>query len=173
MAEIPIEKKSGFPRWGWLLALLLLALIAWFIIGMFDGDDDVIADQTVATEQMADPVTDTSAGPITTMAALLGTGGLVAMNGREVALQDVPVESLSGDMAFFIGDSADSRALVVFDQVPTPGTPKEGALDVNPGSRVNITGTVREAGDLPEAATAEFPAGIDSYIYATNVDVLN
>jgi hypothetical protein len=38
MAQIPVEKKSGIPSWVWiLLALVVIGLIAWFLLG---NDDD-------------------------------------------------------------------------------------------------------------------------------------
>ena len=175
MAEIPVHEKSGFPWWGWLILLLLLGLVIWFIAGMLDNDDDtVVANDTTAVEQpyVEEPVAAVDTGAITTMAALTGAGVLTNEIGRQVNLQGVPVESLAGDMAFYVGDSPANRTLVVFNETPTPGTMKEGKIDVNPGSMVSLQGTVRAASDKPANATVDMPAGVDAYIFADSVDVL-
>ena len=33
MAEIPVEKKSGMPWWGWLTAALAVLALIWLVFG--------------------------------------------------------------------------------------------------------------------------------------------
>lgn len=155
MAEIPVHKKSGMPGWIWaLIALIVLALLAWWLFG---GDDEVatIEDEPVAAAPM-DPVAD--------------EGWTV---GETVELSGVEVSSLAGDMAFNIEQNG-QQWLVLFDQTPTPGDPTEGEYDINPGTMLNLTGEVRSASEpLPTGVDAQIPAGTERYIYATNIEMVN
>lgn len=169
MAEIPVQKKSGIAWWVWLLIALIVAAFLWWLIASND-DDDVVADRVVTTEQVA-PVDDANvaaSGAISTMAMLMASP-LNSMVGSEINLTGVPVQSLAGDQAFWIGDSETNRAFVVFDEKRTPNDQMEGNVDVNPGSMVTLNGTVRSASDNPAGAT--LPAGTDAYIFADSVDV--
>ena len=140
MAEIPVEKKTGFP---WLLALLgLLALgaLLWFLASL--GDDD----------------------------AELSTYSATAVNGA-VDMDDLRVTELTGDMSFIAEDAAGNDYFIVFDEVPTPGTPKEGLLDINVGNIVDVEGTMRDRNyTLPATVRATIPAGRSTFIYATEVE---
>ncbi|MDT0576729.1 hypothetical protein RM533_11130 [Croceicoccus sp. F390] len=152
MAEIPVEKKSSMS-WLWIiLAIIVLALLAWWI---FSDDDDVVAtadNDVVATEAMAP--------------AMLAVG-------ERVDLDNVRVTSLAGDMAFN-ADVNGQNMLVVFNQVPTPGDATEGEYDINPGSMLNMEGEVRAAdAPLPAGVTAQIPAGTDRYIFADSIEMLN
>ncbi|WP_420605548.1 hypothetical protein [Novosphingopyxis sp.] len=187
MAEIPVEKKSGgIPWWVWLiLALLIAALIWWFVANANDrdgdvADTDVVAEQPMDDSRMVDTTpTDAngsmtaSGDTITSMATLTGAGAgaMSGMVGRQVSLQGVPVESLEGDMAFYIGDSPANRTLVVFDE--TPDVPKEKRTVVKAGSRVTFDGMVRAAGDVPADVKVTMPQGTDAYVYANKVDVVS
>ena len=42
MAEIPIERKSGSKSWLWIVALVLLALVAWMLFSGDDADDGAV-----------------------------------------------------------------------------------------------------------------------------------
>ena len=70
MAEIPVEKKSS-KSWLWLLlALLLGALILWWILAD-DGDDAELVDNDVAVVETVDNTVPTDmAGPMTIAAIL-------------------------------------------------------------------------------------------------------
>ena len=151
MAEIPVEKKSG-KGWLWaLLALLIIALIAWMLLGD-DGDEPVDTTETVATAPM-------------------GTGVLEI--GESVDLENVLVTSLAGDMAFN-ADVSGQNMLVLFNQEQTPGDAVEGEYDINEGSTVNIEGSVRSAAEpLPEGVTAQIPAGTDRYIFADTIEMVS
>ncbi|WP_170003401.1 hypothetical protein [Pseudopontixanthobacter vadosimaris] len=156
MAEIPVEKKSSMG-WLWvLLALLILALLAWWLLDSDDDDVDYVENDAVV------------AAPVEPVAA----AGMLAV-GESVDLDNIRVTSLAGDMAFN-ADVNGQNMLVLFDQVPTPGDPTEGEYDINPGSVLNIEGSVRSASDpLPEGVVAEIPAGTDRYIYADSIEMVS
>jgi hypothetical protein len=153
MAEIPIERKSG-SKWLWiLLALLALALIAWWILD--DDGDDVVeyTDQAVVTDTVP-----------------AATGMLVA--GESVDMDGVEVTSLAGDMAFYI-EMNGQQVPVFFDQVPTPGDATEGEYDINPGSILNIEGEVRSATDtLPANADPSILGQSQNYIFAESIEMV-
>ena len=153
MAEIPIEKKSG-SKWLWiLLALLALALIAWWILD--DDGDDVVeyTDQAVVTDTVP-----------------AATGMLVV--GESVDMDGVEVTSLAGDMAFYI-EMNGQQVPVFFDQVPTPGDATEGEYDINPGSILNIEGEVRSATDtLPANADPSILGQSQNYIFAESIEMV-
>ncbi len=161
MAEIPVDRKSGVPGWVWvLLALFVLALLAWWILDDDDGDVVEYTGNDVVAEQSVD-----------TMAAGSAAGAL--MIGEAVDLDNVRVTSLVGDMAFN-ADVNGQNMLVLFNQEPTPGDATEGEYDINPGSIINMTGTVRSAADgVPANVTAQIPAGTEKYIFADTIKMVN
>ena len=145
MAEIPVEKKSSMG-WLWvLLALLILALLAWWLL---DSDDEVV--EYAETDAVV-------AAPVEPMAAT----GMLAV-GESVDLDNIRVTSLAGDMAFN-ADVNGQNMLVLFDQTPTPGDATEGEYDINPGSMLNIEGSVRSASDpLPDCLLYTSPSPRDA-----------
>ena len=159
MAEIPIEKKSGMG-WLWaLLALLLVALLAWWLLSADDDEATNYADADTAAMAPADPMAS-------------GTAGTMEI-GQSVDLDNVRVTSLAGDMAFN-ADVNGQEMLVLFDQEPTPNDATEGEYDINPGSILNIDGSVRSASDpLPDGVTAEIPSGTDRYIFADSIEMVS
>ncbi|MGB3712266.1 MAG: hypothetical protein WA985_11310 [Erythrobacter sp.] len=169
MANIPVEKKSS-SAWIWiLLALLVVALLIWWLVSEVDeGDEADIANdvetvQTTGTEGVED-------GRITSLDEL---GDLEAMIGRDVYLEDVAVTEVVGDMAFTIGEG-DDEILVTFNQVPTPDTPTEGEIDVNPGSRVTIEGAVQSYdGNVATSVSEEIADDTAAFIDAATVTVMN
>lgn len=179
MAEIPVEKKSSSLWWLWLLVLIVIAaLIWWWVAETNDNDVDTVAvapvPALVADDTQIMPNAEPASPNDTNALAMLTSGQITGMVGQEVHLQGAPVESLAGDMAFYIGSNAADRVLVAFDQVPTPGTAKEGLIDVNPGSRVDIDGVVRSTSEpLPAGANFTPPAGTAAYIFASDVNVVN
>ncbi len=82
------------------------------------------------------------------------------------------VNRVIGDMAFTIGTGAD-ETLVRFDEVKTPGTPREGLIDVNPGSVVSLAGNVREldVSDLPQSVRDDLTNENAAYIMANRINV--
>ncbi|MGB3738788.1 MAG: hypothetical protein WA948_05475 [Pontixanthobacter sp.] len=158
MAEIPIKKKSGIPGWLWfLLAAIILALLAWWILDN-DGDDVVEYTDESAEVVVADPAMD-------------GVEPFVV--GEAVTLSAAEVTELTGDMSFTI-NSEGREAFVVFNQEPTPNQPTEGEFDINPGQLVNITGTVMSAdAAMPDGVDATVPTGMTQYIFADSMEVVD
>ena len=146
MAEIPVEKKSGFP---WLLALLgLLALgaLLWFLSSLGGDDDRVVADSDSTSYERT------------------AVGGAVD-------LDNLRVTELTGDMSFIAEDMSGNDYFIVFDEVRTPGTAKEGIYDINVGNVLDVEGTVRDRNfTLPATVDATIPAGRSTFIYATEID---
>lgn len=187
MAEIPVKRESGgIPWWVWaLLALLVLALLFW----LFDSDDET---ETMAVDPVApvavaplDPVagntsamtaegTANATGPITDIATFANTGDLTGLVGREVQLSNVRVQEVVGDRSFWVGPSADQRAFVVLNEVPTPGTPTEGRYDVTAGQTINVNGQVRNVTDPTFAANPieGLPSGQQAVIHAQSLDIV-
>lgn len=178
MAEIPVEKKTGSLWWLWLLLVIVAAALIWWLVEANDNDRvEAASVAPVPAQVQADnataPYVDTGTTNRTNDMAMLTSGQITGMIGQEVHLQGVPVQSLAGDMAFYIGSNEADRVLVAFDQVPTPGTAKEGLIDVNPGSRVDIDGVVRASSEpLPTGANSALTADTAGYIFAKNVTVL-
>jgi hypothetical protein len=57
VADINVERRSGPAPWVWIVALLVLALIAWLIISMMSRDDQVVTTDTVTHPVTEEPVT--------------------------------------------------------------------------------------------------------------------
>ncbi|MCU0625534.1 MAG: hypothetical protein MUF21_03480 [Gemmatimonadaceae bacterium] len=140
MAEIRIEKKKG-TNWLWIiLGALLLALLAWWLLGRdTDGDRERVAGGDVTTAPaVAAPAAAASGDVITdwTMVAASSSGDLA---GRRVELTGVPVIEAVSDRGFWIGN-ASARAFVVRGNQSLPSTAPDGAVDA--GTTVRIWGTV-------------------------------
>ena len=152
MANIPVEKReSGTPWWLWLLGLLLLALLLWFLIGLFSDDEEVVE---------ADPVE-----------AVVDEPGL--------DLSDVYVSRVVGDNTFFVTPEPGSGAetLVYLEEEPTPGDATEGRYDVTEGQHLSITGETLPVGttDLSEWGLTPDQVSMvgDEYVRATSLTVLD
>ncbi|MBX7535214.1 hypothetical protein K3175_06035 [Qipengyuania sp. GH1] len=179
MAEIPVEKKSSLSWLWWLLLLAGVIALIWWLIEGTNGDDELVADETVIEEPyvddtaVTDPAGDTGVdGEVTALTGLAGLASLGDMIGRDVRLSDVAVNEVVGDEGFTVGEG-DNETLVMFDEYPTPNTPMEGQVDVNPGSRVTIEGEVRAfPGDLPESVTREVDTSATAMIFASRVDTV-
>lgn len=197
MAEIPVEKKGGIPWWVWLLlALLLLGLLFW----LFADNDEAERVPVAGTEPVA---VETDVGTVATVApgagaaagaAVAGAGGEVpggpitdlatiasatgdSLVGREVRLTNVLAPAVPEDAGFWVGEG-NQRVWVVLEEVRAPNTPFEGRVNVDPGDRVDIVGTVqndpaaRRGAAIP-GPTAPLPDGVTHYIYATRVTQSN
>ncbi|MCA0978631.1 hypothetical protein LCM19_09665 [Qipengyuania flava] len=176
MAEIPVEKKSSLSWLWWLLLLAGVIALVWWLVESTNGDDELVADETVVEEPYVDETaatTDTAmAGEMATVSGLAGLASLGDMIGQDVRLTDVAVNEVVGDEAFTVGEG-ENETLVMFDEYATPDTPMEGQVDVNPGSRVTIEGEVRAfPGDLPESVTREVDTSATAMIFASRVDTV-
>ena len=158
MAEIKVERK-GLPWWAWLImALVAVALIWWVVAEMGDDEEtdlaapDVAIVETVPPPVMPmDPATGGQAGAITDIATLLDAEDPAALVGRQVRLEGVQGLDMVGDATFWVGRGDDDRAFVILDeQIPSPPPEVEGRVNVNAGQTVDITGSVRAGGDLPD-----------------------
>lgn len=163
MAEIPVQKKSSMT-WLWvLLALILAALLLWWIL---DNDEEPVPG--------IGEVAGTTEGPITTIEAILASTDPTALVGREVRLDSVQVQSVPDDRAFLVGPDANRTVLVMLNEDATPISRVEGEVDVNPGQVVNVTGTVRSAADLGNnpAGAQGMLTGQDVYIQSSMVEIV-
>ena len=147
MAEIPVERKDGFPWWLLLVGALLLGLLLWMFLAS-DNDDAVVADVDDDTIYVASTEVNSA-----------------------IDMDDLRVTELTGDMSFYATSDDGQRYFIVFDEVPTPGTPKEGLLDINVGNIVDVEGYIRDRNyTLPRTVKATIPAGESTFIYATEID---
>jgi len=171
-------------RYGWVWAIVTIGMFLGLLVWFFNLGDEIADTPPTVEDQIASQpavpqvnMIDITPDPIvvraiemTALADLFGSERMSELIGRDVDLQAVPVESVPGDMAFWIGDNAERRVYVLFDEVPTPDTPIEGRFDINPGNLVNIGGKVRRADSIPDGATAAIPEGVDAYIHASRLD---
>ncbi|WP_375269078.1 hypothetical protein [Phenylobacterium sp.] len=156
MAEIKVQKKSGWPWWAWvILALVAVALIWWAMSAMGDEEEATVATTPPAVATAPGAVGDETAGavdraPITDLAVLMDAQDPAALVGREVRLQGVSVQEMVGDASFWVGEDQDRRVFVILDeQIPSPPPEVEGRVNVNQGQTVDVQGSVRAGDDLP------------------------
>ncbi len=121
----------------------------------------------------------TAAEPLFDMLAIVNTPAQAPLIGRPVVFQNVRVQSVPGDRAFWVGPSAGQQVLVVLDEVGTPGTPTEGRYDINPGQDITIFGQVRP---FPGATAAQQNWGVANdallgqqqvYIHADRIEIIS
>lgn len=79
-----------------------------------------------------------------TVTVILASPDPASMTARRVRLDSVKVQRVTGDKTFWVGPDAGPWLLTVLDEMPTPQTPTEGRVDVNPGNTVTITGMLRQ-----------------------------
>ncbi len=144
MANIPVEKKSGFPWWLLLLGLLLLGLLAFFLWPN-DDVDEVYEDEVV----QVDPVEPVSTGLITSWAELQNVAERRNLVGREVAIDDLVVTRVSGDSTFFVAPEMNTedrdRLFVVLrnmgeDERGAMG--RDGRYNVDEMDKMTLRGTI-------------------------------
>ncbi|HEV2146226.1 MAG TPA: hypothetical protein VGR37_02295 [Longimicrobiaceae bacterium] len=148
MADIDVERKSGFP-WLWvILGLLLLALIAWWLIP--DEEEPVavappVAEQGVvpANPPPPEPVVQ---GPFNTIASVLGNpSGVIGQTFAPAA--PLRVAEVVSDRGFWVEDQG-QRLFVVINEGAMPNA-QPGVADVqgkqaempnvNAGDMIRIT----------------------------------
>ena len=174
MADMPVEKKSSTSWIWWVLLILGILALLWWLFAANDDEAEYVVndDQTIVADSMADGDAATTGGNevITALSALSGGTALV---GRQVRLDSVAVNEVVGDEGFTVGEGA-NETLVMFDEYPTPDTPTEGQVDVNPGSNVAIEGTVENySGDVPTSVSQEVRDNSQVMIRASSVNVVN
>lgn len=152
MADIKLERKKGGLGWLWaLLAILVLALILWWLWAAGrDGDELEPGVAEYGTELGTEPF---GTGLATEPAAATAGEGRIAEildNPQEWTDRDFPggevdVAEVPSDRGFWISQDGERLFAVVVDQ------PAERPVDVNPGQRLRIDGgTLRDAGHLPQ-----------------------
>ena len=151
MAEIKIEEKRGVSPLWWILGLLVLAALAWWLLAGRDRGD--VADaEPVGTVGAAEPAAGATTGAVTDLALLTGGAGAADLVGRNVRLENVPVQSVVSDRGFWVGSGEGQRAFVIRANQTAPGTPPDGAVDA--GQQVSIFGMVeRMPTDLTQQST--------------------
>ncbi|HXG82684.1 MAG TPA: hypothetical protein VNI84_01535 [Pyrinomonadaceae bacterium] len=71
--------------------------------------------------------------------------------GRRVRFTNVKVQDVVGDRTFYVGPGANQRMFVALEEEPSPNSPVEGKVDVNPGQTVSFTGTIMAMPTVDEA----------------------
>jgi hypothetical protein len=145
MAEIPVEKKSSMG-WLWvLLALILAALLIWWIVK--DEDDvETAAVETAETETLAtESPTAADAMPMT-LAAI--TAQPQSYIGQQFT-GEVGVAGPLTDRGFWIENDGARMFALIIDQ------PMEVPMDINAGQRLQISGgTIRAGGEMTDVEGA-------------------
>ena len=185
MAEIKVQRKPGGLWWILLLVALLGLVLIWWLTTRA-GDDgagaDRLAEAPPAASDPAVPASGAEAGagaPVTDMNTILTAADARTLIGRDVRLEDIAVQEMVGDAAFWIGAQGGERVLVILDQqIPSPPASVEGRVNVNAGQTVDIRGRMRAATDLPAAAGLEprerdAARGEQVYIWAESAEVVS
>lgn len=146
MADINVERK-GPSIWPWIIGLLVLALLIWALVEMFDSDEpEVAAVDPVATAPMVAPG---APEPIAQGGQCVGQvmGDPTGWAGRSVSNCQLQVTEVISDRGFWVEEQG-QRMLVVINegsqQNPQPGVAdvqgqQAEQPDVNAGQTVTIT----------------------------------
>lgn len=193
------EKKR--PMWPWLLlAALLVALLAWWLIAEFTGDDDVdagadtgaVVEETTDTETDTETETDVTGSATETApavpeialgAVLIGDLDVLDPNvdlsagvGEPVQANTVEVQAVVADEAFLVGPEADRTIMVRLQ--PFGGTDDpESPFEVQEGDTVSFGGTLEQIDEEFLAdlqlydPTTEFETG-DFYVQASEITLV-
>lgn len=137
MAEIRVEKKSYAWIW-WLLALILLALLLWWMFAGRDEPEVAVTEPGVVAEEPgaeleplpgAEPEPGAEAGGIP-FGEILGTPD--DWTGRSVT-GEVRVAEVVSDRGFWVEDEQGQRLFVLLNELPNE------IRDVNAGQRIRMT----------------------------------
>ena len=110
--------------------------------------------------------------PVTDVAAVTRATDPASLAGRCVRLDGVAVQSVTGDVTFWIGPSDRERAFVVLNE----RRQGERAVTVREGQRLRITGTIRRTpveGTVETASDRRALADEVIYIRAERVEILS
>jgi hypothetical protein len=117
---------------------------------------------------------DGGTGAITDLAEISGASDGASVSGRAAELDGVTVQSVTGDVTFWVGESAEDRVFVRMDEEASGG---EQGIQVREGQTLRITGQVEdvpadtaawELEDEDATALGEEPV----YIAASKVEVV-
>ena len=194
MAEIPVKKTGGFPVWAWIAALVILALLAFWLFaggteeyaeeesaaeteyaettgiqtGVATDDDDVATERQTRTAA-------NETGTISTIAMIRSRNDLNTLDGRDAEFDGVEVTAVVGDRTFRIADGDGNDLFVVLDEVPTPDQPMvEGRYDINPGQTIDIQGELRiaENGRIDGERIEDMPQDTQMYLWADEATIV-
>lgn len=149
MADIKIEKKKSGLGWLWaLLAILVLALIIWWIWAEAGDDDDLVEPEVgVVDVEPIDPAPIVAPTADADLAAILANPQTWV--GRELPTGEYQVAEVTSDRGFWISENGNRLLALILDQ------PLEQPIDINPGQRLRIEGgTLRDASYLPQLGGA-------------------
>lgn len=139
MAEIPVTKKSSLA-WLWiLLAILALALIAWWVLSRDDKVEGVpveaVSEGTIDSDPGATPVE-----PIAGMSIATILSNPAIYVGRDDFAAEVTVPEVPTDRGFWIEGEGQRMFAVLIDN------PQEVPIDINAGQRLRVAnGMIRDA----------------------------
>ncbi|MCZ2821261.1 hypothetical protein O2V63_13030 [Modestobacter sp. VKM Ac-2977] len=195
-ATVAAAKKR--PIWPWLLlAALIAALLLWWLIAEFTGDDDdldvdagagaVVEETTTETEtEITGTETVSPSAPVSEIglgAVLIGdldvlddSVDLSASVGEPVEANTVEVQAVVADEAFFVGPEAGQTIMVRLQ--PFGGTDdQESPFQVQEGDTVSFSGTLEEITDeflseLQLYTPAEELETGDYYVQASEVTLV-
>lgn len=184
MADIDVERK-GTSIWPWIIGLLVLALLIWALMKMFDTDDPEVAGvatDPVATEPVVTPapIAPVVAGP--TIADVLANPS--AYVGQSFTTDTVRVAEVVADRGFWIEGTTGQRLFVVKNESPREGVADvqgqadvRSGRDVNAGDRLQINGTLHDGGKLDalqpplDATTRQAVEGQPIFLQANVADI--
>ena len=143
VADINVERKSP-SVWPWIIGLLVLALLIWALVELFEGDEEaVVTDPALEQPAMVEPAAE-PALPDPMIAALPVSEIALApgdYEGRTVS-GETTVAEVVGEQGFWVEDGGE-RILVVY------GAGAGDAPELTAGERVRITdATVVPGSDL-------------------------
>jgi hypothetical protein len=179
MANIPVEKKSGFPWWLILLAVLLLALLAWFLL---DNDDEIVDDydDEIVNVEPVEPIQST--GVITSWAELQNVAARENLIGRQINIDNLVATRVSGDSTFFVAPDRNTpdrdRLFVVLEDLgesETGAMGRDGEYNVDVMEEMTLRGEVVRLMDSdPDAwmldeTDAEMVRSGNVYVRASNL----
>ena len=153
MAKIEVERKRSGLGWLWaLLALLVIALIAWWIWGAMSNDEAVDPGTEVGVVVPVDPAAPAVGVEQGTaaQAAMVDLAPILANPqtwvGQPFPGGEVRVAEVVTDRGFWITGTGGERLFgVILDQ------PAEQPVDINPQQTLRITGgTLRDASYIPQ-----------------------
>jgi hypothetical protein len=146
MAEIPIERKSSMA-WLWiLLALVVLALLAWWVFA--DEDEDVVG-SAVAEASITPATTPEMVGtaPGVSIGDILGAPATYLGRDDFQAEVTVPTDAQMTDRGFYIEDEGERLLAIILDG------PQEEPKHINPGQTLRVSqGMLRDRTYLPQLA---------------------
>lgn len=166
MAEIPVERKSGFPWWLPLLGLLGLLLLGFlFMRGCNDRtavvntndnnnlnrDTSVVTNTGNANARITTENTGTATGDRVTDVNIFGsTTDKMSLAGKRVDVQNVKVNRVLSDRVFTV-TAGSGEMFVMLDENLDSGGGKESQIRARPGQLVTLGGTFQR---VPNSETS-------------------